>query len=81
MPPTLRLSEVSGSVVNLAWTASCGSAAADYGIYEGQIGNWTSHAMVDCSDDDADLNEDLTPSGDAQYFLVVPHDATSTEGS
>ncbi len=81
IPPSLTLSKVGAGVVNLAWTAACGATAADYGIYEGALGSWYSHALVDCTDDGGDLNEDVTPAAGSRYFLVVPHDAASVEGS
>ncbi len=78
---TLMADKVSASTVHLSWAASCGAAAADYGIYEGQIGDWTSHTMVDCIDDGADLSENVNPAAGSRYFLVVPHDAVAVEGS
>lgn len=67
--------------MRLSWTASCGAAAADYGIYEGALGLWDSHAAVDCLDDGADRTEDVLPATGDRYFLVVPHDAAAFEGS
>jgi len=81
VPPTLEVSLVSGTVINLAWQASCGAGAVDYAIYEGELGNWYSHTLKDCTDDGGDLNEDVTPEPGNRYFLVVPHDNAGVEGS
>lgn len=81
IPPTLLVSAVSATVVNLAWQASCGAGAVDYGIYEGALGNWYSHTLKDCTDDGGDLNEDVAPEPGNRYFLVVPHDNAAVEGS
>jgi sugar lactone lactonase YvrE len=60
------------NAVTLSWLPSCTHGAADYAIYEGEVGNWFSHAAVDCSDDGSDLQEEIMPLGGDRYFLVVP---------
>jgi hypothetical protein len=70
--PTLRLAKslaVPGDL-DLSWGTGCGPGAVDYAIYEGTIGAFTSHAILDCSDDGADRTERITPSGSAYYFVV-----------
>jgi hypothetical protein len=82
VPPDLRVSRsqsVPGGVV-LDWSSSCTGGAGDYGIYEGTLGVWNSHAAADCHDDGLDTIETLTPSAGSRYFLVVARD-TLSEGS
>ncbi len=65
----------------MSWTTSCSPGAVDYGIYEGVLGSFYSHDLVDCTDDDADpLSEEIAPSGVDAYYLVVPLTADA-EGS
>lgn len=80
VPATLALDKVGPGVVRLAWDSSCASGAEDYAIYEGTIGDWYSHTMVDCADDGGDLEEDIAAGPGNRYFLVVPFNAAS-EGS
>jgi hypothetical protein len=89
VPPTLtvgRSTSNPGDLV-LAWDFSCSLEAEDYGIYEGQLGTWTSHVAIDCADDDGDRTEQISPASGNRYYLVVPFDAaedgsygTSTAG-
>ena len=71
---TLRVgkSSVTPGALVLSWLPSCTHGAADYGIYEGLLGNWYSHVAVDCSDDGGDLREDVIPMEGDGYYLVVP---------
>ena len=64
----------------LSWQASCGASVQNYAIYEGLIGDWFSHSRIDCSDNGADLTEEITPKPDDRYYIVVPLDAND-EGS
>jgi hypothetical protein len=73
--PQLDLSDVI-----LSWGASCSEGASDYGIYEGSIGTWYSHTMVDCIDGGAPLTEQIPPAAGSRYYLVVPRNSL-TEGS
>jgi len=66
--------------LTLSWGTSCSAAAQDYGIYEGVLGLWSSHAAVDCSDAGGDRTEEITPGLGDHYYLVVPNSA-SKEGS
>ncbi len=65
--------------VQLDWSASCRASDTDYGVYEGQIGNWYSHGPVVCSTAGA-VSASLTPAALRAYYLVVPNDGTD-EGS
>ena len=78
---TLKVAKAAGaSRLRLSWGASCSSGASDYGIYEGQIGNWYSHSSVVCTDIGADRSEEITYALGNRYYLVVPRNATE-EGS
>ncbi len=64
----------------LNWEASCSTDAESYGIYEGVIGAWYSHTLLDCDDDGSDFSEQITPAAGNTYYLVVPRTSTA-EGS
>lgn len=76
---TLLLDRVPGaSEVTLSWGASC-AGDADYAVYEGTLGDFTSHQSTQCSTSGA-LSSTLTPDGGDRYFLVVPQ-GLAFEGS
>lgn len=79
---SLRLSKLADVVGNLtlSWAASCSNGALDYGIFEGSLGDWTSHGAIDCSDGGSDLREEIQPGLGDTYYLVVPL-RTGDEGS
>jgi hypothetical protein len=52
----------------------------DYAIYQGTLGSYASHVMIDCTDDGGDLVEDILPQAASSYYLVVPL-GLSSEGS
>jgi hypothetical protein len=56
----------------ISWSPDCSTAALDYAIYEGTLGDFTSHGMKDCSDDGTVLSEEITPAVGNTYYLVVP---------
>jgi len=72
--PTLdvALSGVTPGGLTISWTHSCSTGAEDYAIYEGRLGSWYSHKSIDCSDGGGDFVEEITPSADDSYYLVVP---------
>jgi hypothetical protein len=76
LPLTLAKSP---GAITLAWGASCLVSDTDYAIYEGWIGDWTSHAPRTCTTDGM-LQATLAPGSGARYYLVVPRNAAS-EGS
>jgi hypothetical protein len=82
VPPTMRVDKSPAAGTDellLSWEASCLSGAEDYGIYEGTVGLWDSHAAVDCIDDGADLSEIVVPGAGDRYYLIAP--LGTTEGS
>lgn len=69
----------SGGDLALSWSASCLATDTDYGIYEGVLGNFSSHVKRSCSTAGA-TNATLTPSAGDSYYLVVPSSGLA-EGS
>jgi hypothetical protein len=65
--------------ITLSWGKSCLPIDTDYGIYEGQIGVFPSHAQRTCTTGGAQTATFAPPAGDA-YYIVVPHN-TGREGS
>jgi len=66
--------------IDVNWTPSCSAGAEDYGIYQGRIGNWTSHRQMTCTDPSPAFTEVVTPQNADSYYMVVPHNY-SEEGS
>jgi hypothetical protein len=80
IPPTMlvRKDPASGGLV-LEWESSC-LTARNYGVFEGRIGSWYSHAAITCTDTDGLLNsEPIVPAAGDSYYVVVPLD--EAEGS
>lgn len=80
--PTLRVDKsliVAGDL-RLSWSPSCSSGAEDYGVYEGVLGDWYSHTRIDCSDEDGDHAQEITPSVVDAYYLLVANNPND-EGS
>ncbi len=69
----------SGNIV-LSWSPSCLPGAVDYGIFEGILGIYYSHKVLDCDDDGTPLIEDVSPAGFDAYYVVVPFNGVD-EGS
>lgn len=67
-----------GASLELSWTPTC-DAAVDYGVYEGTLGVWYSHAPVQCSTAGG-TSVTITPGQGNRYLLVVPNNQ-SAEGS
>ena len=68
-----------GGSISLFWGASCDPADTDYEVYEGTLGDFTSHEPIACGTAGATTTTISPGSGDT-YYLVVPHNGTS-EGS
>jgi hypothetical protein len=75
----LTLGKATGGALVLNWGASCGTADADYEVYEGSIGSFASRAPKACTTGGA-LTLTLTPAASSSYYLVVPAHA-DREGS
>lgn len=63
----------SGSNLTLTWAEACAPTGADYGVYEGELGRFDSHAPRTCSTGGA-TSWSLAPGSGDRYFLVAPHD-------
>jgi hypothetical protein len=74
----LTLAKVAGDIA-LSWGSSCLSSDTDYGVYEGTIGTYDSHAERFCSSGGL-LGITFTPGAGDHYYLVVPRNGSS-EGS
>ena len=68
----------SGAQVAVSWFGSCSTADNNYGVYEGAIGNFTSHVPVNCTANGTSLT--FAPGAGDRYYLVVPTNG-ATEGS
>ena len=77
--PGLTVSPGSGGALNLAWGPSCVPGDTDYEIYEGTIGDYTSHLPVTCSTGGL-TSRTITPGGGSTYYLIVPRNLAG-EGS
>jgi len=66
--------------IRLSWGASCSTGASDYGIFEGTIGDYTSHISAVCTDLGGDRVAEIIPQSISSYYLVVPLTGTA-EGS
>lgn len=68
-PLTLSLNP--GGDLTLAWGASCATTDTDFAVYEGVLGDFTSHLPRLCSTAGV-AGVTLTPSAGPRYYLVVP---------
>ena len=76
--PPLVLGKAGGDL-ELNWGPSCQSSDDDYEIYEGAVGDFTTHLPVACSTGGA-LTVTITPMAGNTYYIVVPSGPTR-EGS
>ena len=67
----LRVNKGAGGDLDLSWGASCSDLDNDYGIYEGIVGNFASHASLQCSTDGS-TSASISPTVTNAYYLVVP---------
>jgi len=72
IPLTLSLNE--GGDLELSWSASCRSGDTDFAIYEGSLGDFTSHEPGACSTGES-TTAVFEPGPGNTYYLVVPHNA------
>jgi hypothetical protein len=68
-----------GGAINLYWSPSCLASDVDYAIYEGRLGDFTSHGPRQCTTSGVTLAMIVPGSGNT-YYLIVPHNG-SVEGS
>ncbi len=67
----LLVDRLSGGDVLLSWSPSCVATDGDYAVYEGGVGDFTSHLPATCSTGGA-TTAVVTPQPGERYFLVVP---------
>jgi hypothetical protein len=75
----LTIDTATESDITLTWSASCFAGDTDYAIYEGLLGDFSSHEPVTCTTDGA-TTETITPGTGSRYYLVVPQ-GDAREGS
>ena len=66
-------------MIELSWSQSCQAADADYAVYEGMLGDFSSHTARNCSTGGS-TDATLLPGEGHTYYLVAPLSADS-EGS
>ena len=74
----LTVAHAPDGAIALSWGASCGGGT-DYAIYEGTLGDYSSHMPVACSTGGA-TSSTFVPPGHSTWYLVVPWCA-GAEGS
>jgi formate-dependent nitrite reductase cytochrome c552 subunit len=75
----LAVTEDAAGDLMFSWGGSCISSDTDFAIYEGTLGDFTSHAPLSCSTGGA--TSAVLPAGSGStYYLVLPHN-TIWEGS
>jgi hypothetical protein len=67
----LVVAKAGGGAIALSWGASCQGRDDDYEVYEGGIGDFTSHAPAACSTG-GQTSASFVPSAEDSYYLVVP---------
>jgi hypothetical protein len=75
----LLLSKPGGGAIQLDWGPSCLTSDGDYEIYEGQLGDFTSHEPQTCSTGGL-TQSTFVPGSGSTYYLIVPASA-NREGS
>jgi len=75
----LTVQSLAGGDLQLTWGSSCPPGDSDYEIYEGLLGNFSSHVPITCTTGGL-LTQQITPSPGDRYYLVVPRNALR-EGS
>jgi hypothetical protein len=76
---TLRLELGDASEIRLSWSPSCIASEVDYEIYEGVLGDFSSHVPAVCSTGGR-TSMTLTPLNGDRYYLTVPTNGAD-EGS
>jgi hypothetical protein len=77
----LTVTQNAAPSITLDWFGSCSVADTDYEVYEGNVGDWYSHARVTGLCTTGGLTSATLNTGpEDHYYLVVPTDGV-TEGS
>ncbi len=83
VPDTLLLRKNTGDpgLLDLNWTASCGNSVTGYGVYQGTLGTFYSHAPLNSLCAVAGLAVTGQPTAAvSSYYVIVPQSSTR-EGS
>jgi hypothetical protein len=75
----LIVDRLSPAELSLTWGASCNGPDSDYEVYEGMMGNFSSHVPLACSTG-GETGATVTAGSGGRYYLVVPRSA-DREGS
>jgi hypothetical protein len=75
----LRIRKIEGGDLELTWSASCSVDDDDYAVYEGTLGDFSSHRANVCTTGGV-TTATITPDAGGRYFLVVPNNGAN-EGS
>jgi uncharacterized membrane protein len=70
----LRMIRLEDDQVRLIWSETCLGDLVDYGVYEGALGDFTSHTRKLCGTLNGAPRATLTPLAGDAYYLVVPFD-------
>jgi len=69
--PPLRLEELEGGSLRLTWSRTCAETEADYGVYQGTLGDFAQHVPVQCGTGGV-TEAEISPAPGDTYYLVVP---------
>lgn len=69
----LIVARADGDTITLTWGEACSASATDFGVYEGAIGDYSSHQARLCSTGGA-TSVTITPASTDAYYLVAPND-------
>lgn len=75
----LTVERTPGGDLTLRWDASCTATDVDFAVYEGNLGDFTSHLPLLCSTGGSTIVT-LTPASGSSYYLIVPTNG-AREGS
>jgi len=75
----LTVDRAGGGELLLSWTSSCSANDTDFEVYEGTLGDFSSHHSVVCTTGGM-TSAAIQPASQASYYLVVPRNS-QREGS
>ncbi len=75
----LRVALLPNGDLSLLWGPSCRAGDSDYAVYEGTLGDYTSHVPKSCSTGGM-RSQTITPASGSTYYLIVSSDS-GREGS
>jgi microcystin-dependent protein len=84
-PPQLRVSKnaLDPSKIDLSWGVGCPSGATGFAVYQGTLGNFTSHALLGgtCGITGASLQAQTPCAGNCYYLVSAVDDLVGDEGA